>query len=286
MMPSEELEDVIRNIRPTTSAAADERIMTAVRTAMEERQKQRSASAGAVGAVRRTIMSNNWTKLATAAAIVIAAALGMYALTGSIDGASITLAQVRQAMQNVDWMKIINAGGDENQNPHAPEVDWFSFGSRVHITVIEGRIRYRDFKTGKTLRWSPGDANIIETTIDPSEQFAYGAAGPFEMIDKTLRLNQAEHDAEVSRTIGTHEGRKVQVWKAVWNAAKQPGVSRTLTVYIDSEKRLPIAATFEHGRPDGKVTESNIEFEYPETGPSNIYEAGVPQSAQIKPSFE
>lgn len=282
MMPSEKLEDVIRNIRPTTGPATDRRIISAVKTAMAKRNERSTAPENASGLKRRIIMSSNWTKLVTAAAIVAVVAVGMHALTGSIDGTSVTLAQVKQAMQTIDWMKIINRGGDENQNPSDPKIELFSFESNVHVTTFKGTIRYRDFKTGKALSWAPGDTTITESTISQSETFAYGAAGPFEMIDNTLRLTQAENDANITRELGTYHGNKVEVWKSKWDMKNQRGASRTLTIYIDPTKRLPIAATFEHGRPDGNVTESNIEFEYPQTGPADIYQAGAPASLQIK----
>ncbi len=60
-----------------------------------------------------------------------------------------------------------------------------------------------------------------------------------------------------------------------------------LTVYIDIDRKLPIAATYDHTQPDGTVLrESDIEFKYPETGPADIYEAGAPRSAQIKHDSE
>jgi len=278
MTPSEKLEDVIRNIRPTTSPATDQRIMSVVKAELEKPNELSSAHKFTGGIKRRIIMSSNLTKFATAAAIIAVVAIGMYAMTGSIDGTSVTLAQVKQAMQTIDWMKIINKGGNENQNPHDPEIDLFSFNSKVHVTIIEGRIRYKNFESGKTLRWGPGDNSIIESSIDQSDKFAYGATNPFEMIDKTLRLTQADNDAMITKEPGTYQGNKVEIWKSKWGMKNQQGESRTLTIYIDPTKRLPIAATFEHGRPDGNVTESNIEFEYPQTGPSDIYQAGAPAS--------
>ena len=55
-------------------------------------------------------------------------------------------------------------------------------------------------------------------------------------------------------------------------------------MYIDVDKKLPIAATDVKGA-DGNIQRTNdVEFKYPETGPANIYEAGAPKTAQIKPS--
>jgi len=57
-------------------------------------------------------------------------------------------------------------------------------------------------------------------------------------------------------------------------------------MYIDVDKKLPIAATDVKGA-YGDVQSTNVvEFKYLETGPADIYEAGAPRSAQIKPSPE
>jgi hypothetical protein len=285
MKPSQKIEDVSRNVRVTTSAATDERITALGEAAMAKRNAQQSASVRMSGLIRRTIMNSNWTKLATAAAIIVAVGLIMYALTGSVDGTSITMAQVRQAMEGIDWMQIINKGGNENKNQDGPQIDWYSFDSKVQISIAKGRFVYIDFKTHKQLYCNPGGKNIYEQTIDQTREFAGGAAGPFEIVDRTFRIIQAEHGSNIVRELGTYQDQKVEVWTVIRDV--KSGGSRTLTVYIDIDRKLPIAATYDHTQPDGTILrESNIEFNYPETGPADIYEAGVPRSAQIKPSPE
>jgi hypothetical protein len=283
MMPSTRIEDAIRSARSTTSAATDKRIMAVAEAAMARPDEQHPAPIRTSGSIRRTIMRRNWTRLATAAAVIAAIMLGMYALTGSVDGTAITLAQVRHAMQQIDWMQIINKGGDENETRGGPEIDWFSFTSKVHIGLCRGIVEYDDFGTGKRLWWNPAGKYISESPIDPTKEFAHGAAEPFEMIDRTFRIIQAEHGSNIARELGTYQGGKVEVWTVIRDA--ESGGSRTLTVYIDIERKLPIAATYDHTQPDGTVLrESNIEFIYPETGPADIYEAGAPRSATIKPA--
>jgi hypothetical protein len=282
MMPSEELEDVIRNIRPTTSAATDERIMSVVRDVMANRNEQSSVSGLAGGVRRRIIMSSKWTRLVTAAAILIAVVLGMYALTGSIDGTSITLAQVRAAMQEIDWVRIINKGERGTQER------WFSFASQIQIGTDEtGRIVYCDFNARRQLHWPGEGESIYESSISDSREFAFGSTGPFDLVNTSLQLAHGEDGSTLTRELGTYQGQRVEVWTASRPVINEPESTRTLTVYLDIDRRLPIAATYDHGRPDGTVwRESDIEFEYPETGPADIYEAGVPQSAQIKASSE
>ena len=184
-------------------------------------------------------------------------------------------------MEGIDWMKIVNKGGDENAPPGDSQIDWYSFASKVHIARAGGIVEYEDFKTGKRLWWNPAGPHITEDPIDQTKEFAHGASGPFEMMDKTLL--HAARGSNVTKKLGTYQGRKVEVWTASNDVKGRPGYTRTLTVYIDLEQKLPIAATYDHNRPDGSVRrESDIDFEYPETGPAGIYEAGAPRSAQIK----
>ena len=160
-------------------------------------------------------MRNTGTKLA-AAVIVVAVMLGMYILTGSFDGASVTMAQVRQAMQGIDWMQIVNkADGRE-------ETDWYSFASKVHIQMDDkGRILYSDFKTRKRFHCPPGGDAIYESPMDEAREFALGSTGPFDMMDRSLRMTQAERDSVLAREPGTYQGRKVDVWTASWNLKNQ-----------------------------------------------------------------
>jgi hypothetical protein len=58
-------------------------------------------------------------------------------------------------------------------------------------------------------------------------------------------------------------------------------------VYIDVDKRLPVALKEEVKGAEGDIQLlRDVEFKYPKTGPSDIYEAGAPRTAQIKPSTE
>jgi hypothetical protein len=277
MMPSKRIEDAIRSARSTTSAATDERIMAVAEAAMARPNEQHAAPVRTSGSMRRSIMRSNWTRLATAAAIIAAIMLAMHAWTGSVDGTSITLAQVRQAMQEIDWMQLTKTS---KYNEYGETV-WYSFASEVEIVDANIGIGYHDFKVRKNLFWPRGGEHVYESPIETKE-FAHGTGGPFEMIDKTLRLAQAEDGKEVVKGRGTYQGQRVEIWTA---RHVKHGSERTIIVYIDVDRKLPIAATYEReGTYRVDPEQVYIEFKYPETGPADIYEAGAPTSAQIKPA--
>ena len=280
MTPTERIEDLIRNARVTTSATTDERIIAAVEAATTKPNEQHPASVRTSGTIRRIIMKSNWTKLATAATIIIAIGLGMYALTGS--GTSITMAQVRQAMKEIDWVKMVCRADEKNL------LVWYSFASKVQIMVDDkGRIIYMDFNAGKRLIWNPGSEDIYESEIDEERKFAGGISNIYEGLTKSLNSWEAEGKYKVTREHGTYQGQEVEIWMGHRIKGK-PALTRTelFTVYIDVDKKLPLAATDVKGA-YGDIQQTNhVEFKYPDTGPADIYEAGAPRSAQIKPALD
>jgi hypothetical protein len=198
----------------------------------------------------------------------------MHVLTGSVDGTSITIAQVRDAMQELNWMRMSNKTG--------PEVAWYSFASKVQIAVgDEGGILYLDFDAGKHLRWDPGSEAIYESPIDEARRFAGGVSGPSEVV--ATFFGSLENDGwEVTRELGTYDGRKVEVW-----TAGQKTSTSMVTMQIDAETKLPVALTQKVKNADGTVRiQTDVGFDYPQTGPADIYEAGAPRSAPVKPAPE
>ncbi len=277
-MPLEKIEDVIRNARTRTNAATDERIAAAVEAAKAKSTEQDPAAVRAGGAIRRIIMNSKWTKLATAATLIIAVALGMYALTGSVDGTSITMAQVEQAMENIDWMQMVGRSGEESFT------SWYSLASKVAIHVqSKGRILYRDYNAGRELLWNPDSEYIHESTIEERRQFADHVGNIFyKELTKAFDSMETKGDYKVTRELGAYHDQEVEIWTAR-RVKGRPGPTHTelFVMYIDVDKKLPIAATDVKKGADGDI-QIDVEFKYPETGPADIYEAGAPRSAQIK----
>ena len=283
MTPSEKLEDVIRSVRVTTSAEIDGRIIAAGEAAVAKRNEQYAAGVYTSGQTRRTLMKRNWIKLATAAAVIAAIGLGMYALTGSVDGTSITVAQVRQAMQNIDWMQLNN----EMPEKEGTQWAWFSFASRIEIVCDpEGRIIYSNFNTGKKLVWTPGSQDIYESPIDQQRQFIGDIGGPFEFIAKLFSFLTDEGGTKVTKELGTCQGQKVEIWSSSRTREDaSPARTEITKVYIDLEKRLPVRFTEAVKEPGSKTQLlRDGQFKYPQAGPADIYEAGAPMSAQIRPA--
>ena len=278
MRPAEDIDKLIKKLRYKASAETHDRVLGNVLRALEKKEKQKSGVTAPN--IWRTIMKSPITKikLATAAVVIAAIVLGMYALTGS--GTSITMAQVRQAMQEINWVQMVARAEEESIS------SWYSFASKVAIHVDdEGRVLYFDFNAGKRLVWNPGSEYIYESPIDEGRQFAGGVRNIFEGLTKAFNSIEAKGDQKVTREFGTYQGQEVEIWTARRVKGKAgPTHTETFTVYIDVDKKLPIAATDVKGADGGIQLTTDVEFKYPEAGPADIYEAGAPRSAQIRPS--
>jgi len=279
MKPAEKIEQLIKKSRYKANPETYDKALGSFLQAVDVHEKQKSAQTEPN--IWRIIMKSKITKLTAAAVIIIAIMLGMYVMTGSFDGTSITMAQVRQAMQNIDWVQMVCKAEDKDL------LAWYSFASKVQFMVDDqGKIVYFDFNAGKRLVWTPGSEYIYESPIDEERQFAGGVSNIYEGLTESLNAWEEEGKYKVTRENGTYEGQEVEIWTARRVKGK-PSLTRTemMTMYIDVEKKLPLMATDVKGA-EGNQSTNVVKFKYPETGPVDIYEAGAPRTAQIKPSEE
>lgn len=280
MKPAEKIEKLIKKSCYKASPEAYDKALGSFLQAVDDYEKQKSALTEPN--IWRKIMKSPITKLAAAAVIIIMIMLGMYVMTGSFDGTSITMAQVRQAMENINWVQM-ECRADEKVLSA-----WYSFASKVQIMVDdEGKIVYFDFKAGKRLIWNPGSQEIYESDIDEGRQFAGGVNNIYEGLTKSLHSWEADGKYKVTREQGTYQGQKVEIWTG-HRVKGKPGPTHTerFTLYIDLDKKLIISATDVKLADDSSELTNEVQFKYPKSGPTDIYEAGAPRTAKIIPSPE
>lgn len=273
MNDNERLKDIVsKDLDVRASDETHDRMRNIILAAHEHSQDTESART--LIWKRSILMKNPIAKLAVAAVIVGAVMLGMYIVTGSVDGTATTIAQVRAAMNETDWMRMRNKSG--------PEMAWYAFISKVQIAVGEdGEILYLDFNAGKRQVWKPGDDTIYETPIDETRQFAGGVSGPSGAIGSFFDTLE-DDDWRVTQEPGDYDGRIVEVWTATRDAT-----ASIVKMYVDAVSKLPVALTEGTNGSDGSIQiQKEVVFDYPDNGPADIYEAGAPRSAEIRPAPE
>jgi hypothetical protein len=85
--------------------------------------------------------------------------------------------------------------------------------------------------------------------------------------------------AEFSRSFIERNGKTLEIWEVVQSGDTG---SEKIKLFIDTQEHLPIVAEVSHTDHNGKTTyQGTIEFKYPESGPKDIYELGVPKDAKV-----
>jgi len=234
------------------------------------------------GVFRRLMKSR---VLRIAAVLCVGALIALILLDRGIevDGAKPALARVLRVLREVPIMhKVLNTRY-EGPEAHLSE-DWYDFRSRTVVSkyFTDGRCRKissLNYGTKEHFAYDPvSDVVTISYYIDvgPTGDAA-SAAGVVADYLKNYKLWGAEIERERSR----YDGVEVDVYhlriKPTEKREKQYAA-----LIVNAQKNLPMAISKEVWNAEGVVKfEQGITFDFPATGPKDIYDLGAPRSAKI-----
>ena len=245
----------------------------------------------------RTIMKSPITKIAAAAAIIIAIMVSVYHFNRSMDGATAAFAQMAEALEKMPWMHAVG------KTPHAdrPLDHWWSFKSRIEIhTLPNGDVHYYDYGKRELQKYD-SESNTITISYLQHVTFpvdAPGAQSPGEFLGKWAKqmrdfaksINEHYKDdkhskAKIVRKYGKYNGKKAEIYEVTLPSPTLRNHAIEMKIVADFKTHLPIFAETKYIYPDSvKVLEHS--FDFPQTGPNNLYELGVPRSAIVKVTDE
>jgi len=220
----------------------------------------------------RTIMKSPIGKLAAAAVIIVAVLIGIHQFGNSVDVTTVALAQVREAMGKVNWLRCTVTGpGDLTEQ-------WYSFASKIEVCKERsGKVTYYDYGENRKYFYEHGN-NTITVSHIAGDGFAMSTASPLEFLEKIIQKRKNE-GTEVICKAGQYNGTKVEIWELM--RSEENGVEN-IKVFINMKNHLPIAAEVKYTDLNGKIGyEGKAKYEYPKNGPTDIYTLGVPQTAKI-----
>jgi hypothetical protein len=233
----------------------------------------------------RTIVKNPITKLATAAVLVVAVLWGIHHVGGR-DTASVALADVIEAMHNTEWahchIVVDVTGVDEEIAKKNRGKGWESWESVNPLCRIEkhnnGKIYFTEKNQGKTSRYDPetNTITIVEYEKPSTSQEDYASIG--DMYIKQISAFEKQGN-KVNYEEGVYEGHPVRIISI--DVTSNYGRRTKMSVIIESENHLPKKFTAQQwlkGQYEGLISGT---FDYPETGPKDIYALGVPRTAKI-----
>jgi hypothetical protein len=273
MKPVKRIENLIKERRYKASAETYDKALDSFLQAVDEHVKQKAAPTEPK--VWRTIMNSRITKIAAAALVIIAAYVVLHQSGGSIDGATVTFAQITENMQKMPWLHAVIEG--ERGGTQDRLEAWVSFERRINAQKrSDGTIGYLDSLKQIGQVYDP-DANTITISHDMPDALAGMGGSAADFPELAMKLF-ADAGAEIIRETGKYKGKDVKILKM---SAFLGGMDMKLEMTVDAEKNVLLFVNQKAFDKDGKLMiEANGYFDYPETGPESIYDLGVPASAR------
>ncbi len=271
MRPADNIDKLIKKLHLSASAELDERVHSEISKVLAESKKIKSAKLEPK--IWRIIMKSRITKLAAAAVIIIAVMVGIHYFGGSINGASVALGQVMENMKKMPWLHGVIEGAYSGK-PDRFE-GWISFESRIHASKRpSGEIQYRH---RDILNKYDPKSKTITISYMPNDEFR--KMGSVWDYWESMIKHFNEGAAKISQEKSIYEGKETTVFKI---SCSPFGTPMEIKMTVDAEKNLPIFLNQKAFDANGNITiEANAYFDYPENGPADIYELGVPRSAKV-----
>lgn len=225
-------------------------------------------------------------KLAVAAAIVLGAGAIFYRFTTPKDTIAAELAATRHAVQQKPWMHVVTTRGQE------VETHWHDLGAdRMFLTTAQSEVLYWD--NGPAQKQFVYNPHIRTVTVDHLPRWGFRASGSVLAMLDTMLARRQQDTAAVERSSDTLGGRNVRVYKAEAiraegstsfdrGAADNAATRMVQTFIVDTQTKLLVAGQIDRlDRQGNVITRETFDVDYPQTGPANIYDLGVPASARI-----
>lgn len=229
-----------------------------------------------------TIMKNRITKLAAAAVIVVCVLLSTI-LLDKTGAPAFGMDEVMAAVAKTEWMHMTWEYAESNTGFKVtkPKIKerWTSVNPKRNITVYNnGKINFTEYSKNEIkAQQYEVETNLLTTRyISTSRNYSYSTI--IEMVLVGI-AEMKKRGATVEYIDSVYNGQPVKIIN-IDNIDDNNVHFKTSTI-ADVRTRLPIRSTVISEK-QGHTTTVNIIFDYPQTGPTNIYQAGAPPDAKVK----
>ncbi len=222
------------------------------------------------------------TKVAAAAAIIIGVIVCFYHFGVPVDGVSTVFAETKKALNNKHFMhKILVTKRDGTT--YRTE-NWYSFKPRTVLVKYEKegecfKISSLNYDTMESIVYDPSSGKVtVSYRLDVNTMNL--PATSWSVIENYVRRYERPEGKIVKRKI-KRQGRDVDVYYLSMDCDSQ-GRRRKAEFLVDSESHLPTVFKRKFWTGEGQlILDQLVEFDFPESAPKDIYELGVPVSAEV-----
>ncbi len=155
---------------------------------------------------------------------------------------------------------------------------WTCFDPSIKIyRYSDGTIAYSDYSKGEAYNYKPKDKTI---TISPvTEKYNVpGPKSPFEIESEFFEMTD-ELGAEIENSYSTIDGKKVEIIESRYVTSL--GQCHTQMIRDVDQNLLRSSRTVILRADTNEEITTVTTYDYPESGPRDIYEAGAPKDAEI-----
>ncbi len=222
-------------------------------------------------------------KLAIAAAVLIGASTAVW-MGLDFAGGQPTFERIRAASESTPWLLAVAtrySDGDVGTDTY-----WSNLAAKEVYVMAEdeGVVGYSYGAGQMKLAYSPRLKTLVVSELPRTGPFGVESAYNFVQAFAVLA---AKDDVVVERSTGEREGRPV--WVYAIDAA--PSVMRIegkevagvrMTALADPRTKRVVAAGVEYKSPGGALlAREDWVMNYPQAGPSSIYDVGVPRTTRV-----
>lgn len=276
MRPSENIEKLINKFEVQPRADASKRNLEDALAAY----KKAITSTQTKPKIWRIIMNNKITKLAAAASILIVVLLGINYHGGTFSFATITFADITEAMKNVPWLYMESRGYERGITGIGKQ--WIGFESKIHAgQSADGKVTFINLNERKFYKYDPENRTVTIDNYNVND-FPLNLSSPEDFLESIFKMFKKQ-GAQITTSQTKYNGQKVQLqeYKLIVKI-NQTNENQSLQLYIQPDLKLIIAAKIKGVDSDGNITmDGEMTFSYPQTGPSDIYDLDVPRTAKI-----
>lgn len=277
-----DIEKLILRLRYKPRPQMREKILSDILRIFEESNKIQPAAYQP--SIWRLIMKTKITKLTAAAVIIIAVLIGINHFGGSIDGATIAFAEVKEAMQKVSWMHSSSRSLNNDCKSTIVE-EWTGYEREIQAEKwTDGKAVFWDSVKQRKYIYKP-KANSISVEVTRGDS---PGAPMLTFVSPVLFLDMFFHDmekmgAEITTRFDKYQGQRVQITELETPDIVADNKEKySIKLYIEPESKLILAVEMKIYNSNGTlILYAETTFDYPDNGPKDIYDLGVPKDAKI-----
>ncbi len=227
-------------------------------------------------------------KLAVAAAIVVAAVVGIRQISPDSGEGALILEPVKAATLEMPWMHATiteyRDGGDRTDE------QWNDFASKAtYIRTSSGFVYCAEYgESPRHLVYNPQQRSVLVKRLPP--KWFFGVKSAYTLVDAAVAL-AADAKSTVRQWPDYHECRAVEIYEIekVRPGIKIKGQGQSevnllrIKLMADPQTKRLVAARVEYEDDDSVILASQDWIvDYPTSGPKTIYDLGVPRTVKIE----